>query len=77
MNMAATGNESPLSNLKSKGPIMIFSTEDEEDVVDKIRTISSEFLCVAMGSPKQEKFVHRNSVPIGTLFVCHWGRRAA
>lgn len=34
-----------------------FSMETEEEIVEKINNSGSDFLCVALGSPKQEKFI--------------------
>jgi len=39
-----------------------FTEKDEPEIVKKINDSNAEFLCVALGSPKQEKFIfdHRN-----------------
>ncbi|MBK5245860.1 MAG: WecB/TagA/CpsF family glycosyltransferase [Peptostreptococcaceae bacterium] len=39
-----------------------FKKEDEEQIVKEINESGADFLCVALGSPKQEKFIfeHRN-----------------
>lgn len=37
-----------------------FGREEEERVVDLINKSDAEFLCVAMGSPRQEKFISRH-----------------
>lgn len=39
-----------------------FKPEDEDEIVAEINNSGAEFLCVALGSPKQEKFIynHRN-----------------
>jgi len=34
-----------------------FSTEEEANIVKKINDSGAQFLCVALGSPKQEKFI--------------------
>lgn len=34
-----------------------FTKEDEEEIVKEINASGAEFLCVALGSPKQEKFI--------------------
>lgn len=36
-----------------------FKEPDERAIVDEIKASGADFLCVAMGSPKQEKFVSR------------------
>ena len=35
-----------------------FKTDDEKAIVEAVNTSGADFLCVAMGSPKQEKFIH-------------------
>jgi len=37
-----------------------FKAEDEEEVVRRINESGADFLVVALGSPKQEKFIHRH-----------------
>lgn len=37
-----------------------FAEEDEADIVKKINASGTDFLCVALGSPKQELFIERN-----------------
>lgn len=37
-----------------------FGANDEEEIVKKINDSRADFLCVAMGSPRQELFVYRN-----------------
>ena len=37
-----------------------FKAEDEAEIVDKINSSGAEFLCTAMGSPKQERFIYRH-----------------
>lgn len=37
-----------------------FSAEEEDEVVDMINASGAEFLCVALGSPKQEYFVQNH-----------------
>lgn len=41
-----------------------FKAEDEADVVEQINASDADFICVAMGSPKQELFLerHRNEL---------------
>ena len=34
-----------------------FTREDEPDIINNINSSGAEFLCVALGSPKQEKFI--------------------
>lgn len=34
-----------------------FDAEDEADIVDEINKSGADFLCVALGAPKQEKFI--------------------
>lgn len=36
-----------------------FKPEDEEKIVDEINSSGAHFLCVALGSPKQEKFIKK------------------
>ena len=73
VNMAALEMKARFPNLLIKGTHHgYFRPEDEDDVVDKIRQSQAEFLCVAMGSPKQEKFVHRNRYRLGNV-VCAIG----
>ncbi|WP_027398789.1 WecB/TagA/CpsF family glycosyltransferase [Anaerovorax odorimutans] len=36
-----------------------FKESEESDVVEKINNSGADFLCVALGSPKQEKFVNK------------------
>jgi len=37
-----------------------FKEEEEKDIVKAINDSGADFLCVALGSPKQEKFVYRH-----------------
>ena len=37
-----------------------FSSEDEKEIVEMINSSNADFLCVAMGAPKQEKFIARH-----------------
>ena len=37
-----------------------FSDEEEPEIVDAINNSGADFLCVALGSPKQEKFIARH-----------------
>ena len=41
-----------------------FKESDEEEIINKINDSEADFLCVAMGSPKQEKFIacHRSKL---------------
>lgn len=56
-----------ISNLKTKHPKLIvagmhdgyFSEKDEENIVNEINMSRADFLCVALGSPKQEKFIYK------------------
>lgn len=36
-----------------------FKPDEEEDIVEKINDSGADFLCVALGSPKQEKFIKK------------------
>lgn len=36
-----------------------FREADEADVVERINASGADFLCAALGSPKQEKFIHK------------------
>lgn len=49
-----------------------FKKEEEKDIVEAINASGADFLCVALGSPKQEKFMyeHRNEF---TSAVCGIG----
>lgn len=59
-------------NMKIKYPELMvsgthhgyFALEEENAIVEKIRQSGASFLCVAMGSPRQEKFIsnHRNEL---------------
>ncbi|MDR1136099.1 MAG: WecB/TagA/CpsF family glycosyltransferase [Clostridiales Family XIII bacterium] len=37
-----------------------FTEEDEAGIVEEINASGADFLCVALGSPKQERFIYRN-----------------
>lgn len=37
-----------------------FTSEDEKGIVEQINSSGADFLCVALGSPKQEKFMFRH-----------------
>ena len=43
-----------------------FSEEEEQEIVDDINESGADFLCVALGSPKQEKFMaqHREGLKV-------------
>lgn len=43
-----------------------FTESDEEEIVNLINASGADFLCAALGSPKQEKFVfqHRNALKV-------------
>ncbi len=43
-----------------------FSKTDENDIVDLINSSGADFLCVALGSPKQEKFIdeHKDKLKV-------------
>ncbi len=36
-----------------------FSKEEEEEIIHRINSVSPDFLCVALGSPKQERFIYK------------------
>ncbi|MFA5635905.1 MAG: WecB/TagA/CpsF family glycosyltransferase [Anaerovoracaceae bacterium] len=42
-----------------------FKKEEEKDIVDDINRSGADFLCVALGSPKQEKFMARYREELG------------
>lgn len=42
-----------------------FSAAEEEKIVDLIRESRADFLCVALGSPKQEKFMYNHRDKLG------------
>jgi N-acetylglucosaminyldiphosphoundecaprenol N-acetyl-beta-D-mannosaminyltransferase len=42
-----------------------FKTEDEAQVVEQIRAARPDILLVALGIPKQEKFIDRNRAALG------------
>lgn len=42
-----------------------FSQEEEQRIVDDINNSGADFLCVALGSPKQEKFMARHREVLG------------
>lgn len=46
-----------------------FSAEEEPEVVERIRRAAPDVLCVAMGIPKQEKWIarHRHELPASVL----------
>lgn len=62
-------------NMKRKYPGLIisgthhgyFETEEEASIVEEIRESGAAFLCVAMGSPRQEKFVDAHKKELGTI----------
>lgn len=59
--------EKAAENMKKKYPNMqiagthhgYFKEADEKDIVDKINAAAPDFLCVALGAPKQEKFINK------------------
>lgn len=59
--------EKAAENMKKKYPNMqiagthhgYFKEADEKDIVDKINAATPDFLCVALGAPKQEKFINK------------------
>jgi N-acetylglucosaminyldiphosphoundecaprenol N-acetyl-beta-D-mannosaminyltransferase len=44
-----------------------FKDDDDKDVVSLINESGAEFLCVAMGSPRQEKFIHMHGQSFTTI----------
>lgn len=44
-----------------------FKPEDEKDIVDEINASGADFLCVALGSPKQEKFMRAHAAEFETV----------
>ncbi len=46
-----------------------FQKEDEEDIIREINGSGADFLCVALGSPKQEKFIFENKDAFTTVKV--------
>ncbi|NLP31075.1 MAG: WecB/TagA/CpsF family glycosyltransferase [Clostridiales bacterium] len=42
-----------------------FPREDEQDIVNMINSSNADFLCVAMGAPRQEKFIARHKENLG------------
>lgn len=66
--------EAAAENIKKKYPKLIvagthngyFKAEEEPDIVKEINDSGADFLCVALGAPKQEKFIfdHRNELAV-------------
>lgn len=62
-------------NMKKRYPGLIisgshhgyFGPEEEAGIVEKIRQSGASFLCVAMGSPRQEKFVDANRSELANI----------
>lgn len=58
--------EAAAENIRKKYPALkvagthdgYFAPEAEPDIVDEINASGADFLCVALGSPKQEKFIY-------------------
>ena len=58
--------EAAAENIKKKYPKLIvagthdgyFKPEEEAGIVKEINNSSADFLCVALGAPKQERFIH-------------------
>lgn len=58
--------EAAAERIKGKYPALIvagthngyFKPEEEPDIVNDINESGADFLCVALGAPKQEKFIH-------------------
>ena len=44
-----------------------FKPEDEKAIVDEINASGADFLCVALGSPKQEKFMKAHAEEFETV----------
>lgn len=44
-----------------------FKREDEEEIIRQINESGADFLCVALGSPKQEQFIARNASALETV----------
>jgi len=63
--------------MKKKHPNLIiagardgyFQKEDEEQIVKEINATGADFLCVALGSPKQEKFIFEHKDEFTTVKV--------
>lgn len=43
-----------------------FNNIEEKQIIEKINTVSPDVLCVALGSPKQEKFIHKYKESLNT-----------
>ena len=44
-----------------------FKRDDEEEIIRQINESGADFLCVALGSPKQEQFIARNASALETV----------
>jgi N-acetylglucosaminyldiphosphoundecaprenol N-acetyl-beta-D-mannosaminyltransferase len=67
-NLAANEMTSQFPSLKIKGTHHgYFDSLEEDAIVRKIVDSQAEFLCVAMGSPKQEKFIYENRNRLGNV----------
>lgn len=44
-----------------------FKKEDESEIIRQINESGADFLCVALGSPKQEQFIDRNASALVTV----------
>ena len=42
-----------------------FPPSEEETTIDAVKAAGADFLCVALGAPKQELFIHRNKERLG------------
>jgi len=70
-----TVSEKAGENMKKRYPGLIvsgnhhgyFGPEEEKDIVEKIRESGASFLCVAMGSPRQEKFLDANKAQLTNI----------
>lgn len=65
--LAATRMKEAFPNLKIAGTHHgYFKSEDETDIVEAINGSGADFLCVALGAPKQEQFMdgHRNELRV-------------
>ena len=44
-----------------------FKRDDEDEIIRQINESGADFLCVALGSPKQEQFIARNASALETV----------
>lgn len=47
-----------------------FSEEEEDEIIDKINSSGAEILLVALGAPKQEKWIHKNKRLLHKVKIC-------